>query len=552
MPDHVLWIEGVDFGRTVEDTSDLSTRRGASLALLDAPQRLKTLLEEHAVKVKTIFIGASMGAFKLEGDGQAVNTAIAAALAALAEKNPFAHLRFVHGLAEVGAKGADHALKAAQARARFAQFRIGETGPVRPSGQGTRYCPVDRMRAADGKMWVPPEAWPKGVQPDPGIKQFNPTRLGHGDDENGTRKPEAKEILVSSAVAARRQSGRKARQEFYARLPGAAPGPFVDSLQEMVEHGDGFAKELRLSVGGKIAVFYADGNGFTKIRDAMAEKKGRIGALNKFSTELQELQKEKLLRPMLEGLVHLRDHSDSRERVAWRDERGIDRLRLETLLWGGDEVMWAVPAWLGWWLARRFLDRTRDWKIDDHPLTFSAGLLFCPVKTPIRDACKVAHDLADIAKTRAKAQDPAIGALEVEVLESIDAPLDGIAGLRRRLTGLDGESSLLTIPAAEIEALNGKLLRLKGRDGKPGLPLSQVHRILRGLERGKGLPQSGHKAAKDFTAYLERQGTECHPDLDASWLELAEATKGPEHTALNLFRIAQLWDYVGPFPGDPP
>ena len=38
--------------------------------------------------------------------------------------------------------------------------------------------------------------------------------------------------------------------------------------------------------------------------------------------------------------------------ICWKDDKGHSGL--ETLLWGGDEILWVVPAWKGWELARWF------------------------------------------------------------------------------------------------------------------------------------------------------------------------------------------------------
>jgi hypothetical protein len=52
----------------------------------------------------------------------------------------------------------------------------------------------------------------------------------------------------------------------------------------------------------------------------------------------------------------------------------VSKLRFETLLWGGDELVWVVPAWQGWWTLDFFFRKARRWEYNNIPLKHAAGL----------------------------------------------------------------------------------------------------------------------------------------------------------------------------------
>ena len=71
-------------------------------------------------------------------------------------------------------------------------------------------------------------------------------------------------------------------------------------------------------------------------------------------------------------------------------------IRLETLLWGGDELTFVAPAWLGFELLQNFY-QTVEMKLkgEKQAFTHAAGIVFCHAKSPIRLMRQLANALAD-------------------------------------------------------------------------------------------------------------------------------------------------------------
>jgi len=598
-------MEGVDFSSTVHDTQDLSCNRGASLALSWAAERVEVILAAcpGVAGVRRLFSGASQAAFSFRlpaavvavaavpagekgGDAEAVAATVRAALAregedpeALAQalKNvggdvgvalaaegclPLAHLRFVVDVAAADGEGED-ALRAALVRAEAAN-RVRQYQTLGPLPRlGTASGPDERGRVLPGDCEEP--------------------RPGGG----GTRR-------LSRSVAARRCFGRRMRREFYARELGDAFSglAFTDSLEDLcADPPAGVAQ----SIHNKIALFYADGNRFGAARTAADRTK-----LGRFAGELAELRRERLLRPLLERLVTLRDAPDPAVTALVALPAGATdpgrHLRFETLRWGGDEVIWAAPAWLGLWLADFFFKHTAGWSIADQPLTHSAGLVICDRKTPIRSALAMAEALTDGAKeatvTRgmmaaaaaeataaggapvdsAGADAPAPGdrlqsapgdrlqpvpgdRLQIEVFESADLPEDGFLCYRQRLyPGLSAAQAKaggwFTLPGSGLDALMRRLGDWQAAGGG-GPPRSQLYRWLNQAVMTRafgGGPADANVRAK-VDAYLANPGR--HLSLSAEGLDLS-AILGPADRrglgaerplGLSLALLVQLWDY---------
>ncbi|MGH9784671.1 MAG: hypothetical protein ACRD88_10830, partial [Terriglobia bacterium] len=82
------------------------------------------------------------------------------------------------------------------------------------------------------------------------------------------------------------------------------------------------------------------------------------------------------------------------------DWKSNGKLRLETLLWGGDEHIWVVPAWVGWETVRFFFEYTAEWEEQGKHLTHAGGVVFCHHNAPIHRIRKLAEALCDEVKTK--------------------------------------------------------------------------------------------------------------------------------------------------------
>ena len=223
--------------------------------------------------------------------------------------------------------------------------------------------------------------------------------------------------------------------------------------------------------------------------------------------------------------VNLLANDTSARRTEVQEEAGIvSLLRFETLLFGGEDVTFVAPAWLGWWLAVRFFEITKDWTVGDAeiatacaqcarpvpdrggrelPMRFSAGLVFCSAKTPIRAAKKLAEDLCHLAK------DSGYG-LEVEALESVEPPFDGPESLRDRLYGPEwrekGTGSRLTIRREHVARVCRELQSLWVGDA--AFPASQAYGALRKGQDAGSLASmaAGKQVAASLENYSNRAG----------------------------------------------
>lgn len=120
-------VEGVNFGATVFDTNDLSTIRGASLALLALPETVSAALPSDAM---LLYAGASQCAHIVDTALSADALAATVTKALAAADGPLAHLTTVVDV--VAIKGGDEmdALNRAEARNHARQFRQWTLDPL--------------------------------------------------------------------------------------------------------------------------------------------------------------------------------------------------------------------------------------------------------------------------------------------------------------------------------------------------------------------------------------------------------------------------------------
>ena len=558
MPNYILRMEGIDFDATISDTHNLSAYRGGSRALLAAARAVGKLLQDArrnaGVKYGSeILAAASLGAWVIEAANDAAADAARTAVEAYLRDTgydaksgdaPFAHLSFA---VDIAAGDDLKALKQAEANNHARQ--LCHANWALPAF-------VKNGRSAPGDL--------DRVRPSPGDLKVQKTLQA-----------------VSPSFEARFLYGYRQKRRFYADMAGvAADGlTFADNFEEIIKDAP---NGLPPSVSGKIAVFYADGNSFGKIRDANR----LLADYGAFSTYVQTESK------ILVGRIldWLRDGANGKDKCAFvypADEEDGLALRFETLLWGGDELTFVMPAWLGIEFAQQFCEWTRTWKapkIDDKPavsLTFGMGLIFCHEKTPIRQARAMAKAIADDGKDLLKdppyKDSPPQNVLQVEAFESIALPEHGLGGYRASLFALpyfpdekkherDEQEralrSLLTLHGVGIGDTLAAIGALKTSD----FPRSQIYKLLR-IAKDKGLfKQLGpddrelepgddrNPVIKAARVYLKRMSKNRKTDFDALHV-LGKFPAGAPHAerdkplAWSLAAASALWDYVNPLDG---
>lgn len=360
MNTYYLRIEAVNLDHFVYDTQDLSTIRGGSLLLRDAVVRRLPAQFPDLVEVS---IGASAGLFRFESaEPQAVRMQLCNWLAS---EPALRHATFVVDVTKAP-RNFVLARERLIAMNRFRQMQqLSLVMPERTVSAATG-CFVDTLR--------------------PGV---------HLEMEDET------ETWLSQSTWSRRKFGREQKRAFYEQEAGIQwemaenARPVVWDFEELT--GDPFQGDLH----HKLALIYVDGNGFGKIQEALC------------TTESAQREFDKVVRELRTNLLAAFVNSIKGQRH-WMTDEG--RYRIETLLWGGDEIVWVVPAWQGWNALLLFYEHTRNWKFRETRLTHSAGIVFAGKSSPIQRVRALAERLAGLAKQRSRNEN----FFAYQVLESFD------------------------------------------------------------------------------------------------------------------------------------
>ena len=379
---------------------------------------------------------------------------------------------------------------------------------------------------------------------------------------------------LSASVQARRTDGRQQKQHFYeaeldrlltlaAKPDAGADAKNIALLQDAknaLNRADlGFAssfedivadppKGLPPNVAGKLAVVHIDGNGFGALRGEV-HKRGGDEAVGRLSADL-ELKRGRLLARLLSWMLAAERPTMRIVRKA-KDEPD-ERLRFETLLWGGDEMCFVLPAWHGWDCIGEIEDEIGAWRVIDEPdraLTCAVGMVFASAKTPIRDLRRAADHLAEAAKDRgADGKSANRNTLQVLPLEGIDfAELD-VRALRERLFPA-APAQAFFLPGDRWQELTQAIVNSRARVG-----VSQLHRQYRAALDWKLLKPSdpekptGLEPISTFvTAMIERlrQLGADDPDIALFTGDLLRRSTA-DHPLIPLFQYLLIQDYVAP------
>lgn len=589
-------VEGVNFEQTLEDTNDLSTIRGGSLALLKVGDAVKTVLSKNR-DLKEIYSGASQCAFTFQCDGDDVVERTRKAIddvlrpetdtffdvrdreeedgrSLLPPKTPvpFSRLTFVVDVVEVNTSDAtpiEEALERGEARNHARQFREWTVDPVPYRGN-------DRNRRADDF---------DGIRP--AIRKIT-IRSSRVLDDRDERDVDATPMWISESVLARRNFGRRSRQTFYRseladpvsktdETPrwqcalGRSPQSgrwrsFSDSFEDICAEPPGAT--LPGSLETKIAVVYADGNGFAAAR-AGCRPEGEKSGTEVFAEKLGGLRR-RLLRRIL-GWYSQQGQKEHATAFLVADRgRKTEGLRFETLLWGGDEMAFVMPSWLAVDFVAAFFKETRDWEIGGSPLTHALGVAIGHYKTPIRQLRHIAKEAADLAKDAGLRDRDTV---TFEVFESLAAPDVALgiyrAGLFGTATDWDAQGELAAALAFDGDRFPNITERIAGLKGQVGaeqpeltealrpprgsdeIPRSQLYAALRAV-RAAGCDYRSNSADQIVTTHLEkwakRVGRNRRSTLESLLLDYREAgdTDTVVGIALDVARVVALWDYVRP------
>lgn len=310
---------------------------------------------------------------------------------------------------------------------------------------------------------------------------------------------------VSRTTRDRRENGRGARQGFYRdelpKLGGRLDFEkliFTDDLKALAgRHPDesSNANSIPGNLVDKLAVFHVDGNRFGQRGRDILHAHGTAG-YREWSDKLRNHHRQ-----LLNDLLNLAIQDPLWQ--TYNPDEKREEVRLETLLWGGDEILWVVPAWKGWEVARWFFSQPHQISISgrDKPydLTYVCGLVFCHAKAPIRNITQLAHRLGDLAKQARGNQN--VHRLAYEVLESYDDVSGDLETHRGRFLPENDDPVNLVIDPTRLQTCWKTLERIAAPNSE--FPMRQLYLLIQEWKRGG-----------DFTKHESRLLCACEECLE--------------------------------------
>ena len=484
MPKLLVHIEGVNFETTITDVNDLATQRGASLALLEAPRALIEAVAGKLISASLddeVFTAASVGRYILQTTE--TDETIEARLRKLAVrpsssigelKDVLPHLSFA-----------------------VAAVTLNDDADV---ASARRHVVAKAKRA---QLQAPTVVAPKPVCHTK-LCELNPSLPAASTKDR-----------YSASVHARREYGRARKQGFYKSLGITLPcrAIFAREIDDLVRDGP---KHLPGTVYNKVAHVYLDGNDFTRIRETAISNADKPLETEKRFSKFVATRRERLLKRLVEEMGKCGDMF-----VEVGDTRVF---RWETLLWGGDEAAFVMPAWaLPRLLPLLAEELATCWTFEGTELTHKSGIFIADRKTPIALARRLAEALADSAKLGGK------NTTQIMVSESVDPPVDitridkdALSEYRKDLFGA-GSPEYFTLDLDQIKDFVKGLRTVQEMPG--GLPRSQLYSLLR-------------VGGPDPKTALERSGASC-----AHVFEKPCFGAGSSDELLPYRRVAELLDY---------
>lgn len=476
MPDtsqsYYIRVAAVNLDYSVYDTHNISVIRGGSFTLLDAVNMLKQLPE-----LENVGSGASEGIFKCHAaDAEALHQIKQKILSELKTRcENFA--TFV--ISTVPVKDDvpfPQAVEQLKAQSFWQQYR--QPSMIFPTDDGSdAACFLDRVRPAAGSI-----------------------KIGEQDQ------------YVSAAVKDRHTQGKDLRDNLYNILLNESGDNFTHDLETLATgSGDG-------ALDGKIAFIHLDGNRFGSIRDQLCQTGQKLGAF-------QHLIQETLQKPALEKILKA---ANAPANPSFKTSSG--KIRLETLMWGGDEIEWVVPASQAWRVLAVFFEHLAGKRFETVNLTYSGGVVFCHHNLPILQVRKYANQLCELAKS-------SLG----RDINTLDNSANRFAFLNMTafdLISRDVQQFLndyhapaqpldFVVSHPEMETLSNSIAVIKRY-----FPKTKLHEIIDALHSGKDVSDIRKRA---FALISPAHRTEAENAL-------AQLLSLKPH---GWFLIADLWPYIG-------
>ena len=551
---YYLRVEGVNLANFVYDTDNLSTIRGGGLMLLELPKRkvqgwLEKFMEEFrpnekpVVKnVQVITCGASWGLYSFELCDPHQDRVPAALVGYIRDKIKEGSLESFTKTITVKDKGGK------------APRKIEREVPFKPRHATVMVEVIEAGKEdayqEDREKLTALVRWHQMCSPTIAIPSIESEPIPvENDGERTTRRIcELDHIRPAAQCSECRINGRKraVSESSYSRYQYGAWGksdqwyedvtgleglrPFTHDFHELAEGYSG-DKDSTSDLDGKMAVIYLDGNHFGRLQGKYCKTPSDQRAFDKkLREEYQAGALWYLIKKIKDDRAWIAEITVGKKHYFPSCESGekIEKIRLETLLWGGDEIIWVAPAWRGWWLLGEFFRLVeggldgRPWSFKGEPLTFAAGLVFCHNTAPIYRIKELAHQLAEIVKGVSRERNM----VAYQVLESFDLAGPDLTALRKQRRPDVVKEEEMILDGREMLEIAGYFQVIKDQ-----VPKRALYRVVQCLYSD---PKEAVRRARAIEAELDSRAGECLDCLSACfgkglgmWLHLLE-----------------LWDYL--------
>lgn len=510
MKEYLFRVEGVNLNPTVYDTSDISTIRGGGFYLLS---RVGALGRQYGDNLITE--GASSAVFLIATEKP--------------DKVRWEMLQFLYGEnQDIGTPISEmmFLVEYLENKGAFPELMAKLMGKVR----------LSQMQTPSLRLF--PNSLASGIDVDKqpmGFDELNRVLPAHGRDK--TKEKNLSEFTLNRRAQGKDLRGRIYKELLSGEMEGIRDYEFTDSLEELSKD------DKQGNLNGKIAYIYIDGNKFGRL-----QRNFTTNQLREYDMKLKGFKKK-----FLAAILEL---------VRWNKSfRTHDnKVRLETLLWGGDELKLVVPACLGWKVSSQFyeLAETLDMKIKTKiegrekvcELTYAMGLVFAHHKNPIRNIDQIAVELAETVKkelpTHENIKHPAYNRkignrMYYAVLESLETLPSDYPTFAKSRYGTDIGHQALTL--VDIKAL-GEFARLLGEH----FSRSRIHSIAQfssvdtsgeyreTLQRGFDICEATEKDKEKLIQAIEKMtGTAIVNGL---------VKEGSVSQIYRWRQVAELWDYL--------
>jgi len=652
-------LEGVNLYETLLDTQDLSTVRGASHTLLSLPEKIDELLKTPTLKRKlpsgwsgeAVMAAASKGLYKLSAPDACTPPLTEKAAVDLLRgwlSSETADPRFFtqdHKSPPVAEKDEDlPALNTSlkwQVASHMSWVVVAQnshvTNPETGASEALTFseiytalndkkadqqyqsltCDLPRLDASIFDQGSPHGQLPCSID---GVRPRSAFFWRSMDVGGVSPSP------MSLAVATRRCLGRGGRRKhFYNELLQEAASDKLKKKLAQLYFADDFGelvlappKDLPEAIAGKMAVLMMDGNAMgSAIAQQTATEQQYADYSKKVSLERAKIGAALLQEAIDNPLLHVSkaeflqiNKAGKRVFAEYKDgvKRNVDALaeqeaaliRLETLMWGGDEMAFVFPAWGLQGVLKALCGALPNGaNIKDAQFTYAIGVALCHHKTPIQEVYKLADNLTSAIKAAKKSvlngfkHETLAGQklpdshnlLQIYTLGHIDLPAQSLSVERLKLYKAPemypknspllsvAQPSGFSLDGKQFDTIMGQITAIKGISGKAeeGIPRERIVTLLQTMIAHEALflTQEELKTKKEvvdeiveFANTLQKRGYKYNEQLlvpnDVAIKELNDALAvlkpclltpelngDPMHPLVPLLHIVALWPYAG-------